>query len=295
MKYLSYLFGALSAAAAGGYFAVYLYRWEWQRALISGVLLLVVEIFLVCVVVLSRISRLERRLDEHSAAQHDVLRRLESARRDPAARPFPWLDGTGSGNRTYVFVPVLMAAGAVLSFTAWVVQKVAAATARPGAERRLAGRLTVLTVPPDIRDAGLERRPALPPVRRARGGVLAAVAALGVLGLGILVGSLADATQTRAAERPDSAATIVVFRVELRPDGGSAARDQAARELWESCRRSTRALPASATLSRLEPDVWSGVLRPALGAHDMMRLRGCLDDASVNRVRAHVLGAGQAG
>ena len=52
MKYLSYVFGGVSAAAAAGYLIVYLYRWEWQRAILSGVLLLVIEGFLIGLVLL---------------------------------------------------------------------------------------------------------------------------------------------------------------------------------------------------------------------------------------------------
>jgi hypothetical protein len=68
------------------------------------------------------------------------------------------LNGT---ERTFVFVPVLMVAGAALSGLALVIQKVAGATARPGAERRLAGRLAALTAPPGAGPTPLEDRPAV--------------------------------------------------------------------------------------------------------------------------------------
>ncbi|WP_419993274.1 hypothetical protein [Streptomyces boninensis] len=293
MKYVSYLLGGLSAVAATGYFVVYLYRWEWQRALISGVLLLVVEIFLACMVLLGRLARLERRLTERDERAEDVRRRLEASREDRGADRFGWLRDVprdGPGQRTFVFIPVLMAAGALLSFVAWAVQKLAAATARPGAQRRLAGRLTALTAPPPGGGDDLEDRD---PVPRTRAGFrtagVAVLVAAALIGLDVLVDGLADATQTRDAKRPASAATTVVFRVEAR-SGASA---PAARDLWESCRRATRAGVGHGALGRLDGDVWAGVLRPALTDHDTMRLRGCLRDATANRARAVVLGDGQ--
>src|SRR5882757_8784278 len=76
MKYVSYLFGGLSTIAAAVYLVIYLYRWEWQRAVICGVLLLAVEGFLVCVILLGRMGRLERRLIEADT-------RVEAIRRPP--------------------------------------------------------------------------------------------------------------------------------------------------------------------------------------------------------------------
>ncbi|MGK5534332.1 hypothetical protein ACSNOC_27660, partial [Streptomyces sp. URMC 129] len=72
------------------------------------------------------------------------------------------------------------------------------------------------------------------------------------------------------------------------------AREQAARALWEGCRRSTSVLREHAPLAGLDSGVFVGVVRPALSEHDLHRLRGCLSDARADRVRAGVLGAGQA-
>ncbi|MFD9905047.1 hypothetical protein [Streptomyces sp. NPDC059063] len=297
MKYVSYLFGGLTAAAAASYSVVYLTRWEWQRALICGVLLLVVEGLLVCTVLLSRLGRLERRIADSSLRTEEVWRRLQESRADDGVR-FRWLEPHGSGGtqHTYVFVPVLMAAGALLSGIAWVVQKISAATARPGAERRLAGRLARLAAPSDElrgRAPELEDQEAVPRPRAVRGVVVSALGAVCVLLLALLVDTLSDATQTRAEGRPDAAATTVVYRVEVRGTDDGRARALAARELWERCRRSTAALNEHAPLSRLSGDVWAGVIRPALSRHDVMRLSGCLVDATAHRTRAEVLGESQ--
>ncbi|MGX9889385.1 hypothetical protein [Streptomyces sp. NPDC002276] len=301
VRLVGYTFGGLSAAYAGYYMVLYLTRWEWQRALMSGVLLLVVEVFLATVVVLTRFSRMEDRLEQSDARVEDVRRRLEQTRTQHPDQ-FRWvrsvdtqeLDGT---QRTFVFVPVLMAAGAALSGIAMVIQKVAGATARPGAERRLAGRLAALSAPelgPRSARSALEDRPAVAPTRTGRKAVAVTAAAGGLLLTPLLWSALADATQTRPEKTPDAAGTTLVFQVEFKGDGGDEAVQLAAQDLWETCRRSTAALNDKATLSSLDDGVYSAVIRPALPSHDLMRLRGCIEDASTNRAAATVLGEGHA-
>ncbi|WP_274560772.1 hypothetical protein [Streptomyces spiramyceticus] len=301
MKYVSYLLGGAAAVGAGAYLFVYLYRWEWQRAVVCGLLLLIVEIFLVTTVLLSRLSRLERRLDETEKRAEEVQRRLEQAR-EGAPERFRWLDTRHLGDRsnandTFVFVPVLMATGVALSAAALLIQKIAGATGRAGAERRLAGRLARLAAPPggvqaDIR--GIDERPAVPPSRPVRTLMRTALALAVAVMVTLLTFVLADAVQTRRAPLPDSAASMVVFRVEVRSADTGVARDLAARDFWETCRRSTAAEPEHAQLTKLEHGVYAGVVRPALPDHDLLRLRGCLMDASANRAQAEVLGEGQA-
>ena len=36
MRRIAYVFGSLAAAGAGTYLVVYLYRWQWQRAILCG-------------------------------------------------------------------------------------------------------------------------------------------------------------------------------------------------------------------------------------------------------------------
>lgn len=298
IRLVGYTFGGLSAAYAGYYTVLYLTRWEWQRALISAALLIIVEVFLATVLLLTRLSRLEGRLEQSDARVEEVRKRLEQTR-DPVQNRFNWLasvDRTelNGTHRTFVFVPVLMVAGAALSGIAMVIQKVAGATARPGAERRLAGRLAALTAPPLTATAPLESRPAVPPTRTGRKLLTLAAAVGGLLLVPVLWSALADATQTRAEEAPASASTTMVFRVETYGDRSERAIQLAAQDLWETCRRSTAAANDSATLNRMNDGVYTGVIRPALPPHDVMRLRGCLQDANTNRTTAVVLGEGQA-
>jgi len=145
-KRLGMILVGVTLAASGAYVLVYLQRWEWNRALIAGIFMLASEMVLVTVVLASRIKAVERTITERDrAGQRDrVLRRLQEA--PPAPRDhFAWLRPTSTG--TNVFVPVLMGAGLVLSALAWLVERVARATAGPALERGLAARLTPLSVP----------------------------------------------------------------------------------------------------------------------------------------------------
>lgn len=297
LRLVGYTFGGLSVAYAGYYTVLYLTRWEWQRALISGVLLLVVEVFLATVLLLTRVSRLDNRLEQSDARIEDVRKRLEQTR-TPTPNRFTWLTSAdlselNGTQRTFVFVPVLMVAGAVLSGLAMVIQKVAGATGRPEAERRLAGRLATLAVPPVTGTVPLEDRPAVPPARTGRK-MLALTTAVGSLLLApALWSALADATQTRPERAPNAASTTMVFRVETHGDQGLQAVELAANDLWETCRRSTAAQNDNAILQRMKDRVYAGVIRPALPSHDVMRLRGCIQDANTDRTSAVVLGDGQ--
>lgn len=80
MRRLAYLFGGAAAAGAGVYFVVYLYRWQWQRAILSGVLLLIVGVLLLGIVLLGRLARIEERILESERRQQDALARLRQTR-----------------------------------------------------------------------------------------------------------------------------------------------------------------------------------------------------------------------
>ncbi|WP_405580797.1 hypothetical protein [Streptomyces sp. NBC_01092] len=316
MRKIAYVFGALAAAGAGTYLIVYLYRWQWQRAMICGVLLLIIEVMLFGLVTLGRLNRIEERLRdsdrrqrELDARQEDVLTRLREPALAREETRFRWLEDPA--DRSYVFVPVLMVAGVVLSGLAWVVQRVASSTAKP-AERRLAGRLAILAAPdpsapdPSTSDpSARDRVPGgdgssapgdlddLPPLGTGSGHRTARMTTATVLSVGLvaaLVMGLADLTQTRAEEDNEHEATSVLVQVDLRGTDVSAARKAlAARQIWEGCRDSTSVPLRHAPLGDLGKGMFAGVVRPALTDHDLMRLRGCLEDATLERAHLTVV------
>lgn len=124
--------------SSGAYVFVYLYRWEWNRALVAAAFFIAAEVALGFVTVLDKLRHLSAAVDPQ------VLGRLQETA-PPPSKPFGWLapeDGTVG-----VFVPVLMGAGVVLSGVAWLVERLAGATAKPTMERSLAARLSTLALP----------------------------------------------------------------------------------------------------------------------------------------------------
>jgi len=314
MRRVAYFFGGAAAAGAGTYVVIYLYRWQWQRAILCGVLLLVVEVMLLGIVLLGRLARIEEQMRDADRRQEDVLARLREKDARPAGDRFRWLDEPTS--RTYVFVPVLMVTGVLLSGLAWIVQRIASATARPTAERRLAGRLAVLAAPDPARDAdpngtddpngkndlddlaGLDDLPPIGVGARGRRGRAARVLVVSVVGAalaGALVVGLAELTQTREEDAKNSEATSLLLKVDMRGTNMTAERESlAARQLWERCRDSTSVPLSRATLGTLGDGLFAGVVQPALTDHDRMRLRGCLEDTGLDRTHLTVVGIGDA-
>jgi hypothetical protein len=99
---------------------------------------------------------------------------------------------------------------------------------------------------------------------------------------------LADATQTRPDFQHPSSRSEVVFSVQTRQHGRSD--ELAAQGLWFACQGSTlgrRLLPPG--LESLGDGRFRAVVRPALGTHARTRLRGCIEDVTVDRVKGHLL------
>ena len=149
---ISGVLGGAVLTSTALYFFVYLWRWEWNRALIAGTLFVATEVAVATAVVLNRLRGLEDRLRQPNPA---VLARIrESA--PPPRDHFEWL--SPRSGRLGVFVPVLIGMGVVASGLAWLVERLARVTAGPALERGLAARLAPLAWPaggliPDSTDA----------------------------------------------------------------------------------------------------------------------------------------------
>ena len=128
-------------AASGTYVALDLIRWEWTRAILTGVLFLAAEIALGFVHLGG-----QRPGAPAPAGRHDrIIARLHGAESAPATPVFAWL--RPDPRNTNVFVPLLMGAGLVLSGLAWVVERLARATAGLTSDRVVARRLAELGPP----------------------------------------------------------------------------------------------------------------------------------------------------
>ncbi|MBF6170733.1 hypothetical protein [Nocardia blacklockiae] len=130
--------------ATGAYVFVYLYRWEWNRAIMSATLFLAAEVALVAMLLTNRLRALQER--PVPVADEGRTARIVRAATPPARVNFAWLSRP---DRLNVFVPVLLAGGVLLTGIAWVVERLARVTAKPVATRRIVSRLERLALPPE--------------------------------------------------------------------------------------------------------------------------------------------------
>jgi hypothetical protein len=142
MKAVAWLAGIATLVTAAGYMIVSLNRWEWNRALFFGLVLLISEIGLATGLVLRKIEHLK------AAGRHDpeTLAVLRGAR-IPSPDRFAWLKETTHGSQLNVFITFLVAGGVIVSGAAWAVDKLASKTSTPIGEERLAAQLSMISYP----------------------------------------------------------------------------------------------------------------------------------------------------
>ena len=280
-KRVGYAFSWLVMLSSGLYVFVYLYRWEWNRAIVAGIFLIASGLALATMAILDRIGRLEARLDVGDDAAPSALPTIEAARPE-AHRFFEWLDDTKNMN---VFVPVLMGAGVVVSAIAWAVERFAHVTVRPSMERSLASNLGALSLPAD----GLLGPPQSPPRRDPtvawkRAGALA----VAMLVLWVAIDVLADMTQGRPDLHNSGAASEILLDVGA-DDGDLTSEVMAAQGLWGACRSTINknldgepVIDATGSMVRI-------FVRPGLGEHSKRRLVGCLEDSLIDHVQGRVV------
>jgi hypothetical protein len=140
VKIIAWLAGIGTLLAGLVYMVVSLNRWEWNRALFFGLIVLIAEVALATGLVLRKLNDLQRarKVDPALLA---VLR--ES--RPPSPDRFAWLKEAST--RTNVFITFLVGGGVLLSAVAWLVDRIASNTSTPRGEERLAGELEGISYP----------------------------------------------------------------------------------------------------------------------------------------------------
>ena len=277
---------AVVLLASGTYLIVYLYRWEWNRAVVAGVFFLAAELGLAANALLRRVRAIELRLAETSPP---ALARLRSTA-PPARNHFAWLQS--STTRMNVFVPVLLGAGVVLSLVAHVLERVASATTAPMQERRLAGDLAALALPaggllPTDTSIGLGT------LRRSRPsrswGQLALRAGALLLAIALTAGTI-DYLADRTQDRPDGvqahSSVDLVMRVDRRFTERSALRT--AKSLFVACRHNLGSVNGYDFLE-IQPGVIAFSVEPSFGPQAQRRFEGCIEDATFDRISASIL------
>jgi hypothetical protein len=279
-------------AVCGAYTIIYLARWEWNRAIIAALFFVAVEIVVCAMIVVDRLRRVEARLDALASPAPEApepfgLDAIQAAAPTPADR-FGWI--RDQAGRTNVFLPILLGAGVLASTLAWVVEHVARATLSPLRERRLADSLGVLRPP-----AGLLADPPAPPPpgRPLRRALLGTALVLALVGSGVATAGAIDYVADRTQSRPDARRPGVETVIELELLGAIAAHDpdRVLGHLWAECTGPDvfrlRTLPEPTVLhldGRIRIHVGADV-----GERGLARLRGCLNDTTLDRVQARVV------
>ena len=141
MKTIAWLAGIGTLLTGGFYMIVSLNRWEWNRALFFGLIVLIAEVALATGLVLRRLARLEYGSTHRSG---DRARSCATSR-PPSPDRFAWLRETP--RRTNVFITFIIGGGVIISGIAWVVDRVASKTSSPAGEERLVRQLTEISYP----------------------------------------------------------------------------------------------------------------------------------------------------
>jgi hypothetical protein len=141
VKIIAWLAGIGTLLAGAVYMVVSLNRWEWNRALFFGLIVLIAEVGLATGLILRRLARLEYNT---TGTGDPAVREILSETR-PSRDRFAWM--RESSGQLNVFITFLVGGGVLLSGVAWVVDRVASKTSSPAGEERLARQLYPISYP----------------------------------------------------------------------------------------------------------------------------------------------------
>jgi hypothetical protein len=141
VKIIAWLAGIGTLLAGALYMIVSLNRWEWNRALFFGLIVLIAEVGLATGLVLRRLARLEHVSSRVDPAVANIIREA----RPPSPDRFAWL--RESNQNLNVFITFLVGGGVMLSGIAWVVDRVASKSSSPAGEERLGRQLNPISYP----------------------------------------------------------------------------------------------------------------------------------------------------
>ena len=142
MKIIGWLAGIGTLLAGAIYMIVSLNRWEWNRALFFGLIVLIAEVGLATGLVLRKLSRLE-----YTAKRGDpAIRKILRENRPPMPDRFAWLRDSATRDLN-VFITFLVGGGVMISGVAWVVDRMASRSSSPVGDERLARQLDPISYP----------------------------------------------------------------------------------------------------------------------------------------------------
>ena len=110
---------------------------------------------------------------------------------------------------------------------------------------------------------------------------------VGVAALYLGIDALADLTQDRPDRVMPGSRSEVVLDVDSRDRGGSAL--LSAQGLWGACQGTVRHRLVEPGVVQVADGRFRLQTEPALGEHSWRRLQGCLEDTTLDRVKAQVV------
>jgi hypothetical protein len=272
-------------AVSSIYVVIDLARWEWNRAVISALVMIAALIVLVAMILFRQLHRIEQRMDAlERSSTVNTLGALRSANDAAAGRHFRWLERPP--DRLGVFIPVLLGAGVLMSLVAYLIERIAglfaAATLDPRTASRLGADLPLgAGLPPSAQLDALTRAPA-----RRRTALVTVLVLTFVLSIGAVV-LLRELTQTRPDEVAAVGTTSVVLdidqRRQLRP------LPTVAEDLFGSCRSRLPGDVELTAITQVDDERVTIEFDRSLGRTGRARIVGCLEDHTLDRVRADVL------
>ena len=140
MKIIAWLAGTFTIVGGAIYMIVSLNRWEWNRALFFGLIVLIAEVGLSAALILRKVAQ-QGQTQPYDPAIHGIVRDSRPA----IPNRFRWMQE--SARDLNVFITFLVGGGVVISGIAWVVDKIASKTSTPAGEVRLTRQLEVISYP----------------------------------------------------------------------------------------------------------------------------------------------------
>ena len=110
---------------------------------------------------------------------------------------------------------------------------------------------------------------------------------LAAVALAVGVDGLADLTQDRPDRVLAGTRSEILLDLQSRDRGGSAL--LSAQGLWGACQGTVRHRLAESGVIEVAEGRFRLVTEPALGEHSWRRLQGCLEDTTLDKVKAHVV------
>ena len=140
MKVIAWLAGIGTLLMGALYMVISLNRWEWNRALFFGLIVLIAEVGLATGVVLRRLTRME-----YSLRVDPAIEKILRETRPPSPDRFAWM--RESSRDLNVFITFIIGGGVILSGIAWLVDRLASKTSSPAGEQRLGRQLARISYP----------------------------------------------------------------------------------------------------------------------------------------------------